>query len=112
MKKSMFSVLLVTIFAAAAMVSAGELPLFHGEPGSDQSFDRVITVKPDAKWVNVMSGETVKFVDATTGKSFVWRFDIPNLATFDLAAVAPRGVLSHDRLTVYVAQNVRNTDDP
>jgi hypothetical protein len=100
------------LIACSTLAAAGELPLYHGSPGHEGTFDRVITLRADARWVNVMSGETVKFVDAASGRSFVWRFDIPNLATFDLVAVAPRGVLTPERLTVYVAQNVRNTDDP
>lgn len=111
MKKAVFAVVWALNVAASAVTLAGELPLYHGGPGNDQSYDRVVTIKADAKWVNVMSGETVRFVDAATGKSFVWRFDIPNIATFDLAAVAPRGILSHEHLTVYVAQNIRDTDD-
>ena len=101
-----------TLVLCGTTVLAGELPQYHGSAGDAHHFDRVITVRAGARWVNVMSGETVKFVDAASGRSFVWRFDIPNLATFDLVAVAPRGVLTPDRLTVYVAQNVRNTDDP
>ena len=111
MSKLIFFALAAIVFSASALVRAGELPQYHGGPGSDQAYDRVITVKPDAKWVNVTSGQTVKFVDATTGRSFVWHFDMRNFVVFDLAAVAPSGVLSHEHLTVYVAQDIRETDD-
>ncbi len=111
MRNAMQGVWASLVFCAAAVL-AGELPMYHGGPGDARHFDRVITVRADARWVNVMSGETVRFVDAATGRSFVWRFDIPGLAVFDLAAVAPRGVLTPPQLTVYVAQNVRDTDDP
>lgn len=111
MIKSICSGLAALAIFASAPLCAAELPLFHGVPGSDQSYDKVVTIKPDAKWVNVTSGESVKFVDVTTGRSFVWRFDMRNFVVFDLVAVAPPGVLSHEHLTVYVAQDIRETDD-
>jgi len=61
--------------------------------------------------VDVKSGETVKIVAAASGKSSVWRFDMRNFAVFDLAAVAPRGVLGREHLTVYVPQDIRETDN-
>jgi hypothetical protein len=99
------------LLAGCAAVTPGVLPPFYGEPGSENSFDKVVNIPPDAKWVNVKSGETVKFVDLASGRSFVWSFQLRNFAVFDLAAVAPRGVLSHEHLTVYVAQDIRETDD-
>lgn len=111
MNKSICSALAAFVFFASAPLCAAELPLFHGVPGSDQSYDKIVTIKPDAKWVNVTSGESVKFVDVTTGRSFVWRFDMRNFAVFDIVAVAPPGVLSHEHLAVYVAQDIRETDD-
>lgn len=60
---------------------------------------RTITVTPDARWVNVMQGDTVRFVVGTA--EFAWRFDGPGARSFDLQSVAPPGALGRT-LTVYV----------
>ena len=97
-------------FIGTAACAAGN-PMFVGEPGDEASAERVITIKPDAKWVNVTEDETVKFVDAATGKSFVWRFDTGRPTVFDLAAVAPADVLGGHHLAAYVAQSRFDNDD-
>lgn len=111
MKKLSIVFLFALQLAGCAAVTPGALPPFYGEPGSENTFDKVVNIAPDAKWVNVKSGETIKFVDLASGRSFVWSFQLRNFAVFDLVAVAPRGVLSHEHLTVYVAQDIRETDD-
>ena|SRR6185436_2660127 len=50
--------------------------------------DRVITLTPDTRSVGVYRNQTVKFVDAASGRSFIWRFDTLNTA-FDLEQIAP-----------------------
>ena len=77
MKKSILSVAAAIGLAGGTIAYAEGSPMFYGSQGDEQSYDRVITIKPEAKAVNVTSGETVKFVDAASGKSFVWRFDTP-----------------------------------
>ena len=74
---------------------------YFGSQGQDAHFGRVITIAPDAKWVNVNYGETVKLIVAPSGKSFVWRFDTPAMV-FDLSKVAPSGILSGRRIDAYV----------
>jgi len=74
---------------------------YFGSQGRDARYDRVITIAPDAKWVNVNHGETIKLVVAPSGKSFVWRFDTPAMV-FDLSKVAPSGILSGRRIDAYV----------
>ncbi len=111
MKKSILSVLAVAGLTAAAIGHAGGLPLYYGETADAQDAERTIVIKPDAKWVNVTSGETVKFVDADSGRSFAWRFDAPGPEVFDLVAVAPPGVISKQHLTAYVAQDPFDHDD-
>jgi hypothetical protein len=46
----------------------------------------------------------VEFVDTATGQSFVWDFDTDS-NPFDLAKVAPAGVLNGQHVTVYVQAN-------
>ena len=61
-----------------------------GSASEEQNAERVIKIAPDAKWVNVTEGETVKFIDEASGKSFAWRFDTI-VGVFDLSRVAPAG---------------------
>ena len=102
---AMFGFVAALMFASA--VPAGyAVDQDFGSPGQDGNFDRVITIAPDAKWVNVTRDETIKFVDATSGKSFVWRFDtLANV--FDLGGIAPTGFLGGRHIDAYVGFNPR-----
>jgi len=104
MKKSIFAAL-AAIGVAAGAIAHADTSILTGSPGDEQVFDRIVNIKADAKWANVISGENVKFVDAASGKSLVWQFDKNGPVVVDLAAVAPRGSLGRDRLVVYVTQN-------
>ena len=72
-----------------------------GSPGPDHVFNRVITISPNTKWVNVNRDESIKFIDASSGKSFVWQFKTP-ATKFDLSRVAPPGIWSGRRIDAYV----------
>ena len=72
-----------------------------GSLGSDNVFERVITISPNAKWVNVNRDETIKFIDASSGKSFVWSFNT-RADRVDLSKVAPASILSGRRIDAYV----------
>ena len=112
MKKSILSTIALAGIFGATLAGAAGMPKYIGELADGQSYDREISIKPDAKWVNVHSGETVKFTDVASGRSFVWRFDTPRGSeVFDLAAVAPRGALAEQHLTAYVDQNPSDNDD-
>ena len=111
MKKSMVSTLALAGLFSASLAGAAGVPQFVGEAGDSRAVDREITIQPDAKWVNVRNGETVKFKDVASGKSFVWHFDTPTWAVIDLAAVAPRGALGEAHLVAYVAQDPYTNDD-
>jgi hypothetical protein len=54
--------------------------------------------------VNVKHNETVRFVDASTGASFVWRFYTPTMA-LDLGDVATSGFMGGRHTTVYVGKD-------
>ncbi len=111
MKKSIVSALALAGIFGATLASAGGVPQYVGELSGSQMIDREITIQPNAKWVNVRNGETVKFTDAATGKTFAWRFDTPTWAVFDLAEVAPKGVLAEQHLTAFVSQDPFTNDD-
>ena len=81
-----------------------------GSPGEEANAERVIKIAPDAKWINVTEGETVKFVDEASGKSFVWRFDTI-VGVFDLNRVAPADVLAGHQVKAYVATSYRRQNN-
>lgn len=71
-----------------------------GDPASVSSSARTIRIGPDTRYVNIAGGETVNF--AVGGKTFAWKFDGPSEGyKFDLATVAPQGMLDHD-VTAFV----------
>jgi hypothetical protein len=79
-----------------------------GSPGHDNVYERVITISPNARWVNVNRDETIKFIDASSGKSFVWHFKTP-ADRFDLSKVAPAGILSGRQIDAYIGPSSRET---
>ena len=99
---------LPAIHIAAAILLTGcghlnsEVPAsFLGDPAPVEAASSTIVIQPETKWVNVTGGDIVRFdVD---GKSFAWAFNVANGVTnFDLAKVAPTGVLNRP-LQAYVA---------
>ena len=81
-----------------------------GSVSEEQNAGRVIKLAPDAKWVNVTEGETIKFIDEASGKSFAWRFDTI-VAVFDLSRVAPAGILAGHPVKAYVATSYRRQNN-
>jgi hypothetical protein len=69
------------------------------------SADEVVKITPDTKTVGVYKGETVKFIDAQTGKNFDYTFDT-YMPTVDLNQVAPDGALGSQHVTAYVWDEV------
>jgi len=60
----------------------------YGQPASPEQADRVITIRPGRRFVNVTNGETVLF--KVNGRAFAWRFT-PTIShrTFRLEEIAP-----------------------
>jgi hypothetical protein len=79
-----------------------EVPVsFLGDPVPVEAASSTIVVQSDTKWVNVTGGDIVRF--DVGGKSFAWSFNVATGVTnFDLAKVAPPGILSRP-LQAYVA---------
>ncbi len=82
----------------------------YGSLVAGDRIDRTIVLNPDAKYVNVTNGETVKFVVRQADgseRSFAWWFDLfPTVRVIDMSKIAPAGTLVHD-LRVYVAPDPR-----
>jgi Heavy-metal resistance protein CzcE len=102
----------VAAFIYISTASAMGIPVDRdfGSVSEEKYANRVITIAPDAKWVNVTQDEIIKFVDAATGKSFAWTFDTI-VRVFDLGSVAPDGILSGHHVDAYVAVNPRKSNN-
>jgi hypothetical protein len=70
-----------------------------GSPAQISGTTRTITISPDTRYVNVIGGEVVKFVEAD--RSFGWSFDGQLGYAFELNQVAPSGILDH-KVMAYV----------
>ena len=83
-----------------------------GRLGDSGIYNRVITITPTTRWINVAQTELVKIVDAQTGQSFVWNFDGRwDWGRMDLSDVVPPGILSRQHVMAYVADQPAR-DDP
>ena len=94
-------------FTSGAVAAEYSLDQDLGSLGDDKVFERVITISPNARWVNVNRDEIIKFIDAASGKSFVWNFKTP-ADKFDLSKVAPAGILSGRQVIAYVGVSQRD----
>jgi hypothetical protein len=94
--------LTLSLPAFSSMAAQPRLDLL-GDPAPATAAGRTIPIRPDTSYVNVQGGEVVKF--DVGGQSFAWSFDGPvNLVSFDLARVAPSGMLDHP-VTAYISPN-------
>ena len=74
-----------------------------GYLGDPTIYNRVITITPRTRWINVAEPELVKIVDAQTGNSFVWNFDVRwQWGKMDLSDVTPPGLLSREHVIAYL----------
>jgi hypothetical protein len=97
------TVVAVAGFSTIASAAFADQPTpFVGTPGVNAYYNRVITISPAAKWVNVTQGETIKFVDAASGKSFVWTFDTPSWAVIHLDQLPPAQGLGGHKVDAYI----------
>ena len=72
-----------------------------GGTGSPAMVTRTIVIKPGTSYVNVTSGEVIRF--EVGNQSFIWNFNGIR-TSFDLALVAPPALLDR-KVTAYVAPN-------
>lgn len=104
-KKSLTQTLLGLTLSLSVLSAMAEAPNnLLGQPAEATSANRTITITPDTKYVNVVTGQTVLF--NTSGKTFAWNFSGPSIA-FDLNRVAPPNTLDH-MVKAYVADNPRS----
>ncbi len=91
------------IAAGAATAAPTRTSADYGVAAHDSAAQRVLTVTPTTKYLDVTDGETVNI--AADGKSFTWHVSTyPGQSGFDLGKIAPEGIDAKG-VTVYVAAN-------
>jgi len=99
--KWMAAGILAVTTASPLLAGSGGVAL--GAAGDPRAVSREIQITTQTRWINVESGETVRFVDGATGRSLVWRFDTPSWATGNLHDFAP-DMARGRTVRVYVAE--------
>ncbi|HJV79990.1 CzcE family metal-binding protein [Noviherbaspirillum sp.] len=93
-------VLMVAVFAATGCASRPAADLY-GQAVPANPAMRTVHITPSTHYVNVESGEAVRFV--VDGKEFGWGFTTPPTVNhFDLNEVAPTNLLNR-RVIAYVS---------
>lgn len=87
-------------------MAAEARPSLSPSVATPEAADKMIVIKPTTRRVNVFENETVLF--KVGDRQFAIRFD-GNNPSYDLAALAPPGVLTHE-VKVHVAPNPRQHD--
>jgi hypothetical protein len=93
-------VTLVSGCAATAVTAPAGIDL--GVRGDARQVTREVMITPQMRWINVESGETVRFSVPPGGEAVVWYFDTPSWATGRLGDIAPNLAQGRD-ITIYVA---------
>ena len=110
--KRQFRMHTVTVVGVAVMLTVGTAAAEYspnndpGTPGQDNVYNRVISIQPSSKYVNVSGDEIIKFVDSTTGGSFVWNFNT-TAYTVNLSKIAPAGTFAGRNIVIYRAPSSR-----
>jgi len=95
------------VLSGSALAEPVGLETLLGEPAAaDTPVDKVITIEPGTRWVNVTQDDTVKFIvhgNSGAEKSFTWHFASPRFAV-DLSQIAPQGMIDHSVLA-YLAHD-------
>lgn len=104
MFKTLRTLIVCTAIIGTGLAQAAPgTPTNYGSAANSGFADRVVTIKPGTKWVNVNNGETVEF--NINGNTFTWHFDTLHAEDqFELEKIAPQGV-GVGAVTVYVASN-------
>ena len=72
-------------------------------------YDREIVVAANVRWINVTSGQVIRFVipdTAGASATFTWYFDTWGGRTADLSRLAPAGMV-HRPIKVYIGDDPR-----
>lgn len=99
----LLAAILTAMLSTACVSPTGSAPRLDllGAPAPVSAATRTVVIAPGTRYVNVIGGETIRFV--VGDKSFGWAFD-GTYPSFDLNQVAPAAMLDH-KVTAYVAPN-------
>jgi hypothetical protein len=109
MKHALRPLTVAAVLATSAAYFSGPLAAtpdpkgWNGTPVTEGRVDRVITIAPGTRVVNVDENQIVRFVVHGSGgsdESFMWQFNGAR-SVISLAAIAPDGVVTHP-VNVYV----------
>jgi hypothetical protein len=89
------------LLAFGIAMSAEAKPALSPTVVTPEAANKVVVIKPATRRVNVFENDSVLF--KVGDKQFAIKFD-GNSASYDLATLAPPGVLTH-KVRVYVAPN-------
>ncbi|HSY27848.1 MAG TPA: CzcE family metal-binding protein [Burkholderiaceae bacterium] len=106
MKQKLFSLAVIALALAGATLSSATVANpndLYGEAAPTAAAERTIVIDHDTNYVNLTSGDVVKFV--VHGKEYAWSFDTGgNIAVMDLNQILPPGTLHHT-VKVYLARD-------
>ena len=106
MKQKLFSLGTIALVLAGAALSSTAIANpddFYGEAAPAAAAERTIVIDHDTNYVNLTSGDVVKFV--VHGKEYAWSFDTAgNIGVMDLNQILPPGTLHHT-VKVYLARD-------
>jgi hypothetical protein len=95
--------------ASQIVVGASQYQSQFGAPADGSKYDREIVVGANTRWVNVTSGQVVRFVVADaagTNAAFTWDFDTWGGRVADLSRIAPAGMVQRP-IRIYIANDPR-----
>jgi hypothetical protein len=94
-------ILTAAILLATSLAVASPRPELLGTSAANTAAVRTVVITDNTKYVNVKSGEIVRFV--ANGTAFTWNFNGPqDISSGHLNRVTPGGFLNHN-VNVYVA---------
>ncbi len=100
---SLAALLLSGAAATVSQAAEPDVKLLGDAVSPTAATEHVVVIQPGTKYVNVTSGDVVKFV--VGNQTFAWDFDNGGESTvFDLERIAPAGTLDH-KVMVYVARD-------
>ena len=97
------ALLLSGVAATMSQAAEPDAKLLGDPVPSASATEHVVVIQPGTTYVNVTSGDVVKFV--VGNQTFAWDFDNGGTpSAFDLQRIAPAGTLDH-KVMIYVARD-------
>jgi len=100
---------MLTLAAPARAESEAQYRSQFGAYADGGRYDREIVVAANLHWVNVVSGQVIRFVvpdAAGASAAFTWNFDTWGDRVADLSRLAPAGMVQRP-IKVYIANDPR-----